>query len=1582
MLAPVAVANVGFVMNDPYTAITAPGLFTTANWAAAAAQPNGSMTQLQDLLTAGGKLSASGTEQTLFGGTISATILSTPHMWVADANGLFHTPTDLSQEWATYYQEALAGQTLTPLQHLEASAEAVFLNTKLNTLDAATQERDREDVQREFDAISVAMDRAGLSNVKQLTVNDYLAISYQIRSDPTLQELAIQGHGLNSQPSAKYDGYTQDFQNNVDTTTLFIGGGLDNNQNALTDFFDDVVISHEPFPTVPEWGGLEQLNQNADNEDEVANSVSGFNDAMFNRVYTASDFSQKPGTASSTVATPPTSPVSYGPTQMLGYYNTPVDRTITVANADLGAGISHTWQANGAGLYVLTGSTNLASEWMADYQILSYGTDAQKAALTNVQRLEGNIEGIFLNTGLHSLSAAQQATDRMDIQRQLDALSVAMVTAGVGPQAQFTATSYRATSLVLQGNADLDELALQGHGLGGTGLARYAGYVYDIQWASQSLTDTHTLYVGTGFDSGAKAVTTLLNDLTLEPFAQVAQNGVLYQLGDDGSTGQTLAATVNGVNAAMTSLQYGAAQFAIPGAGSVTIAGASLPATVTFSNALLGTGVAHTWTLNTSGQYVTTADLATEWTQYYTAMTAGKGATLTAIQRWEGNAEAVLEAEKLTGVTATNFRMDIQRVIDASSQAMTTLGLGSAPLSTAGYVALSNTIQDTPLLNEFAQQGEGLNSAPKAKYFGFVNQFQANGGLYFVGGGSDNGKNAVTSFAADFIVGYLANATYSSSGTLRQLNQNNTDVGTVAQVAANLNQTLFDQVYVASDFAKSSTATGTILTITGAVPGVGTNPVAGAGQIVTATGAVISASLTGLAHSWTADTKGEFQTTTDLTLEWYNAYQQALTNPAGMTWLQRAEANAEALFEATGITNRSEATQSQYRADIQREIDAIWAAMGIAGLQAKTVLSTQDFVTLGDTLRASPTLLELATQGRGLAGGWNTKESGYENDFRWVSSNYLFSAGLPDDGNRAIGTVLNDLVGGNLIFGTSVVNGVPELRSTGSDLGQTLSAALATFNAGYSLVLTAANVFVPGGVATPAVAAPASAGTAQDGTALPASFTANGHVWSVDASGRYQTGSLEMEWRSLYYELMTTGGASMTAWQRLEANAEAVFENTDLKYQSEAQIQLDREDVQRVIDAEAAAATVAGLNMTKPLSTAGAIAIENVLHGTSVLDETLGELALEGTGQGNTSANGGAARYNGYASDFRYAAGNSQYFVGGGADNGQYALATFVGDVLINDFAFGTTLQNGKLYALNSSGGTAGTLQDQTTALNNLMYRQILVAADFSTNAKATGPVVLMANVPTSITASALPTTTATANSIVTAQGAVIASTQTLNGHTWVAGSDGLFHTGDLSAEWLSLYTSAQAGTKLTTTQMLEANAEAVFLNTALAGWASKPGGAALLQSAREDVQRIIDALAEAEKLDGVAATSTFTASQVEILDKTMSTKPVLSEFVLQGYGAAGAAQGTRYSGVQGDVYGADWSTKYVGGGFDNGAGATREFLRDAVLADIGMPVFVTWNGVVSAATSNPWQSLALSQSATQLNLYGGTTVLTKASFG
>ena len=123
------------------------------------------------------------------------------------------------------------------------------------------------------------------------TSQTYLQLEQTIQSDPTLEELGIQGHGLNNPPAARYFGYTNDFQNNVDTTTKYIGGGLNNNQNALTDFFDDNIISHAPFPVVWKNGKLIQLNQNGAAENTLTQAVTALNNTMFFRVYTSTDFS-------------------------------------------------------------------------------------------------------------------------------------------------------------------------------------------------------------------------------------------------------------------------------------------------------------------------------------------------------------------------------------------------------------------------------------------------------------------------------------------------------------------------------------------------------------------------------------------------------------------------------------------------------------------------------------------------------------------------------------------------------------------------------------------------------------------------------------------------------------------------------------------------------------------------------------------------------------------------------------------------------------------------------------------------------------------------------------------------------------------------------------------------------------------------------------------------------------------------------------------------------------------------------------------------------------------------------------------
>ena len=72
-----------------------------------------------------------------------------------------------------------------------------------------------------------------------------------------------------------------------------------------------------------------------------------------------------------------------------------------------------------------------------------------------------------------------------------------------------------------------------------------------------------------------------------------------------------------------------------------TIFGASVSGTIDGSSAL--TPMAHNWSADSSGLYQTSTNLALEWQGYYQQMLAGQGASLTDIQRLEGNAEAVFE---------------------------------------------------------------------------------------------------------------------------------------------------------------------------------------------------------------------------------------------------------------------------------------------------------------------------------------------------------------------------------------------------------------------------------------------------------------------------------------------------------------------------------------------------------------------------------------------------------------------------------------------------------------------------------------------------------------------------------------------------------------------------------------------------------------------------------------------------------------------------------------------------------------------------------------------------------------------------
>ena len=66
--------------------------------------------------------------------------------------------------------------------------------------------------------------------------------------------------------------------------------------------------------------------------------------------------------------------------------------------------------------------------------------------LTAVQRLEGNAEAVFENTGLNRLNAADLKRDREDVQRQFDTMGAAMslnqTNLHIDAKAAFAETSY------------------------------------------------------------------------------------------------------------------------------------------------------------------------------------------------------------------------------------------------------------------------------------------------------------------------------------------------------------------------------------------------------------------------------------------------------------------------------------------------------------------------------------------------------------------------------------------------------------------------------------------------------------------------------------------------------------------------------------------------------------------------------------------------------------------------------------------------------------------------------------------------------------------------------------------------------------------------------------------------------------------------------------------------------------------------------------------------------------------------------------------------------------------------------------
>jgi len=502
----------------------------------------------------------------------------TPHTWVADSKGLYHavtdlvtmTPVNLAQEWQGYYQQMLNGKAalLSPVARLEGNAEAVFENTGLKNLSAACQARDREDAQREFDAIGAAMamnqQTMQIDPNVPLTEHSYLWLGVTLQNDPQLYELALQGHGLNDPPAARYKGFTNDFQNNVDDTTLYVGGGVDNNEKAIADLFDDVIISHTPFPVVVKNGKLEQLNQNGTPENSLLAATTGLDYFMYGATFTqyagagvltAADFSATPSSSNhnkvesllrkqvQSTAIDLSANASNGEIQsLLGNVSTTLSTVYDPTTNETFA-LQDTWvatpNANGVNNGQFFTSTDLASEWQGYYQMVLQG---KGGSLTPIQHLEANAEAVFENTKLSGDSATYLNIYRQDAQREFDAMDAALqiydARTGASPTAPLTEASYLAIERIIQSNAALWELSVQGHGLNDPPSTRYQGYTNDFQ----NNVDTTTRYVGGGLNNGRNALTDFFDDniMTHVPFPTVWHNGCLVQLNQNADRENTL----------------------------------------------------------------------------------------------------------------------------------------------------------------------------------------------------------------------------------------------------------------------------------------------------------------------------------------------------------------------------------------------------------------------------------------------------------------------------------------------------------------------------------------------------------------------------------------------------------------------------------------------------------------------------------------------------------------------------------------------------------------------------------------------------------------------------------------------------------------------------------------------------------------------------------------------------------------------------------------------------------------------------------------------------------------------------------
>ena len=1493
----------------------------------------------------------------------------TPHAWTPDAAGLYHTSTDLSTEWQANYQAMLAGKgsSLTAVQRLEGNAEAVFENTGLRTLTVSQLTTAREDVQRELDALAaaqtLAQQKLGIDPSKPFTQATYLAVENVLQNNPQLLELAVQGHGLTSPPAARYNGYTNDFQNNVDTTTLFIGGGFNNNKPAVTTFLDDNVMSHMPFNVVWKNGTQTQLNQNGATDSSLDSAVLALDDSAYGRVYQPANFSTTSSTINNGYKSSFTTLIT---TNKINVNQAPANGTLVTLFGSAPVNITstpHLWTADAiSGVYHT--STNLAAEWQANYQAMVSGNFG---SLSPLQRLEANAEAVFENTGLNNLTSAQQAIDREDAQREFDAIFAAMAQNNInGPMTQ---QQYLLVAQTIQNNPALEELALQGHGLNSPPAARYFGYTNDFQ----NNVDTTTLYLGGGLNNGRQAIASFFDDNVISHlcYPVVWQNGKANQLNQNAATETVLPDAVTAFNNTLFFRVYTPTDFNVQaGVGSSPLAQVVNPATV---NLPIAAGVTpHAWTPDATGLYHTATDLNAEWQAYYNVMLAGQGATLSPVQRLEGNAQAVFLYSGLNSLPANQQaidREDVQRTLDAfagaQSIAQSQQGIDpSQPLNDVTYLAIETTIQSNSILLELAVQGHGLNTPPSARYNGYTTDFQNNVDTttLFIGGGLNNNQQAIAAFLDDNILAHLPFKVVWRNGTPTQLNQNGTAETNLDSAVTAFDDSAYGRVYKSTDFATVASTVNnayrsTFTTLVQASK-LNVNQAPANGTLVTLFGAA-PVSISSTPHTWTADPlTGLYHTNTDLAAEWQANYQAMLSGNFGsLSPLQRLEGNAEAVFENTGLANLSTAQLKIDREDAQREFDAIIAAMAQNNVNGP--MTQQQYLLVAQTIQTSPALEELALQGHGLNTPPAPRYFGYTNDFQHVvDTTSLFTGGGLNNNQQAIASFFDDSILSHLPYSVVWQNGKLTQINQNAAAESTLADAVTAYNNTLFFRVYSPTDF---NHVLPAIGSGTLAGVVNPGAVnLTINAGLTPHTWTPDANGLYHTTTdLGAEWQGFYQVMLSGKGSTLTAVQRLEGNAEAVFENTGLKSLSTAQITMDREDVQREFDAIAAAQTLAqqqqGIDPSKPFTQTTYLAVERILQNNPVLLE----LAVQGHGLNSPPA----ARYNGFTNDFQNNVDTTTLFVGGGLNNNKQAISAFFDDNILSHLPYKVIWRNGTQTQLNQNGTAETNLDSAVLALDDSAYGRVYKTSDFA-QATSTLNNNYKSSFLTLINANKINVNQAPANgTLVTLFGAAGVNITTTP-HIWTADPvTGLYHTTtDLGTEWQANYQAMLSGNfgSLSLLQRLEGNAEAAFENTGL-----KNLSTAQLTIDREDAQREFDAIATAMAQNNI--NGPLTPQQYLLVAQTIQNNPALEELALQGHGLNTPPAG-RYFGYTNDFQNnVDTTTLFIGGGLNNNQKAIADFVDDSIMTHLCYPV-VWQNGKLIQLNQNGAAENQLSQSVSALN--------------